>query len=294
MKLRATLVAALLLSCISAFAADPTPKVRTEMLVSTTWLAEHLNDPNVVILHIGSDRAAYDAGHIPGARFLATKEFIKSDPPGSELPAPDFLQKAFAAVGVTAKSRVILYAQDWQPMAARAWFTLDYMGHGDHAALLNGGFEKWMIEKREVSKETPAFVPTDPAALPLKLRPETLIARAEVAKLSAENAAAFLDARPLSRYRMGHIPGAESVFWEKMLVSDADPVLKAPEELRKLLAHAGAAPNRKNVAYCEVGLQASFAYFVTKYLGLDAVNYDGSFADWSKAEEPIVRGDSPR
>ncbi len=264
------------------------------MLVSTAWLAEHLNDPNVVILHIGSDKAAYDAGHIPGARFLATKDFIKSDPPGSELPASDVLQKAFAAVGVTDKTRVILYAQDWQPMAARAWFTLDYMGHGDHAALLNGGFEKWMIEKRAISKEAPTFSPADPDALTLKVRPETVASRAEVAKLSKEDAAAFLDSRPLSRYRMGHIPGARSIFWEKFLVSDSDPVLRSPEGLRKLLANAGAAPDKKNVAYCEVGLQASFDYFVAKYLGLDAVNYDGSYAEWSKTDEPIVRGDAPR
>jgi 3-mercaptopyruvate sulfurtransferase SseA len=71
-------------------------------------------------------------------------------------------------------------------------------------------------------------------------------------------------------------------------------VLKSPEELRKLLANAGAASNKTNVAYCEVGLQASFTYFVLKYLGYDAYNYDGSFAEWSKADEPIVRGDLAR
>ena len=288
------LIAWLLLASAFAFAADPAPNVRTDMLVSTAWVAEHLNDPNVVILHIGSEKSAYDAGHIPGARFLSTKDFIKPDPPGSELPAPDVLQKAFAAVGVTDKTRIILYAQDWQPMAARAWFTLDYMGHGDHAALLNGGFEKWMVEKRSISKEVPAFSPADLTALTLKLRPETVASRAEVAKLSQEDAAAFLDSRPLSRYRMGHIPGARSIFWEKFLVSDSDPVLKSPEELRKLLANAGAAPKKKAVAYCEVGLQASFDYFVAKYTGLEAVNYDGSYAEWSKTDEPIVRGDSPR
>jgi thiosulfate/3-mercaptopyruvate sulfurtransferase len=288
------LFASLVLCCGAALAAEPAPKVRTKMLVSTAWLAEHAKDPNVVVLHIGSDKSAYDAGHIPGARFLATKDFIKPDPPGSELPQPEVLQKAFAAVGVTDQTRVIVYAQDWQPMAARAWFTLDYMGHGDHAALLNGGFEKWMIEKREVSKESSAFTPAEPAALTLKLHPETVVARSQVEKLSKEDAAAFLDARPLSRYRNGHIPGAQSIFWEKMLVSDADPVLKSPEELRKLLANAGATPSKKSVAYCEVGLQASFAYFVAKYLGLDAVNYDGSFAEWSKTQEPIVQGDSAR
>jgi thiosulfate/3-mercaptopyruvate sulfurtransferase len=290
---RFVLILAVVTACgAMGFAAEP--RVRTEMLVSTVWVAEHVKDPNVVILHIGSDKAAYDGGHIPGARFLSTKDFIKSDPPGSELPAADVLQKAFASVGVTDKTRVVLYAQDWQPMAARAWFTLDYMGHGDHAALLNGGFEKWMIEKRHISKDTPAFTAAEPSALTLKLRPETVISRPEVEKLSAENAAAFLDARPLSRYRMGHIPGAQSIFWEKLLVSDANPELKSPEELRKLLAGAGAAPGKKNVAYCEVGLQASFAYFVAKYLGLDALNYDGSFAEWSKTDAPVVRGDSPR
>jgi thiosulfate/3-mercaptopyruvate sulfurtransferase len=298
MKLRATLIAVILLSCISAFAAEPAPKVRTEMLVSTAWLAEHLNDPNVVILHIGSDKAAYDSGHIPGARFLAVRDFTRQDPPGVELPNPQNVAMTFEALGVKRAARIVVYASDWQPNAARAWFTLDYLGLGDKAAMLDGGMEQWMIDDRPLSTkeaESPGG-PFGPGGLPnIKKQADVVVYHKDVISLmQSDKLAAILDARPLSRYRAGHIPGAKSIFWERFLVSPERPVLKSPEELRRMLIDAGVSAGKKNVAYCEVGLQASFTYFILKYLGYDAYNYDGSFAEWSKTDAPIVRGDSAR
>jgi thiosulfate/3-mercaptopyruvate sulfurtransferase len=292
------LIAALLLIASLAFAAEPTPKVRTDMLVSTAWLAEHLHDPNLVILHIGTDKAAYDTGHIPEARFLAVRDFSRQDPPGVELPNPQALATTFEMLGIDPRTqRIVVYAADWQPNAARAWFTLDYLGLGQKTAMLDGGMEQWMVEDRPLSTKAPDSLGPRVVHGPpeWKQQAEVVVSKQDVVSLMQDDKrAAILDARPLSRYRAGHIPGARSIFWERFLVSPEHPVLKTPEELRAMLTNAGVSATKKNIAYCEVGLQASFNYFVLKYLGYDAYNYDGSYAEWSKTEEPVIRGNAAR
>lgn len=263
------------------------PKVRSEMLVSTEWLAQHLNDPNVIVVHVGGSKADYDSGHIPGARWLDIGTIVRNEPPGSELPTNENIGKAFTDLGIGDKARVILYANDWQPQAARAYFTLDYVGHGDRAALLDGGIEKWLMEKRPLSTETPKF---EKAEFTLKPNPGILATREQVESLIGK--ATMIDARPLSRYRTGHIAGASPLFWEKNLVSDALPMLSKPDELRKKLEAAGMSTSQPAVMYCETGWQSSFAYFVTKYMGYDPINYDGSMSDWKAQKKPMVKGDA--
>jgi thiosulfate/3-mercaptopyruvate sulfurtransferase len=263
--------------------------VRSEMLVTTEWLASHLNDPNVIVVHVGGSKTDYEGGHIPGARWLDIGTIVRNEPPGSELPTNENIQKAFAELGIGDTARVVLYANDWQPQAARAYFTLDYVGHGDRASLLDGGIEKWLLEKRSLSTETPTFAK---AEFTVKPNPQILASREQVESLM--DSATLIDARPLSRYRSGHIPGAAPLFWEKNLVSDAMPMLSAPNDLRKKLEMAGVTTGKKTVAVCETGWQSSFAYFVTKYLGYDVINYDGSMSDWKAQKKPLVKGDAKR
>lgn len=266
----------------------PPPKVRSEMLVSSDWLAQHLHDPQVIVVHVGGSKADYEAGHIPGSRWLDLATFIRNEPPGNELPTNENIQKAFSALGIGDKARVVLYANDWQPQAARAYFTLDYVGHGDRASLLDGGIEKWLTEKRPLSTETPAFSPADFTITP---NPQILASRDQVESLVGQ--ATMIDARPLARYRLGHIPGASPLFWEKNLVSDLAPMLSQPDDLRKKLEAAGVTAEKPLVVYCESGLQSSFA-FTTKYMGYDPINYDGSMSDWKAQKKPMVKGDSKR
>ncbi len=278
------LIAVLLLATVSSLA-QTSPAVRTDMLVSTAWLAEHLSDPKVVVLHVGS-KADYDSAHIPGARLATPQDFIKNDAPGVELPPAEELKKALEKLGVSDDSRIVIYAYDWQPQAARLWFTLDYLGHGNHAALLNGGIEQWIREKRQLSTDSPEIKAGE---LTVRPRPDVLASIEEVKK----GMAALLDTRPLYRYRAGHIRGAAPLFWEKMLVSPEEPILRAPDDLRKLFTAAGAGPGTTVIPYCEVGYQSSFGYFVARYLGYDAHNYDGSFSEWrGMKKEPVVRGDA--
>jgi thiosulfate/3-mercaptopyruvate sulfurtransferase len=297
----------LLSSLAAAAAAEPgrAPTVRSEMLVTTDWLAQHLEDPKVVILHIADDPAHYDAGHIPGARFVAWKELAttRDDIPNNLPPVSD-LQKLFERLGVGEEARLVLYGDKSGVAAARGFFTLDYLGHGRRTALLDGGLEKWRTEKRPVSTESPtvAHAPFTP-----RVRPEIVITMDGVREVSAETVQTdkagitLIDARPPDEYagdtkgvgvsRGGHIPGAASLFWMQHVESKENPVLRSEAELRRLYEAVGAAPDTKVVTYCRTGGQASHTYFIARYLGYDVAMYDGSFFEWSNAPDtPVITG----
>lgn len=281
---------------LAAFAllAPAAQPVRSGMLVSTDWLAGHLNDPKVVVVQVSRERAIFDAGHIPGARFVALPEIAvtRDGIPNELAPAAD-LKKAFERAGVSDDSHVILYTDAAVLPATRAWFTLDYLGHGDSASLLDGGLQKWRAEGRAISKDAATVAE---GHFTLRLHPEVLITIEPVRDLSwsAVNAApastVLLDARPAEDYTAsrpnaelkwaGHIPGAVNLNWGTTQVKDSSALL--PEaELRKLYEAVGVTPDRPVVTYCNSGMQASQAYFTLKYLGYDTKLYDGSFSEWS-------------
>src|SRR5690242_12699927 len=132
------------------------PALRSDMLVTTAWLAQHLKDPNVVVLHVSRDRMAYDAGHIPGARFLGLSDLVVTrEGILNELPPAAALKTVLERAGVSDDSRVILYGDTSVLPATRAYFTLDYLGHGARAALLDGGLPKWTTESRPLGKNAP-------------------------------------------------------------------------------------------------------------------------------------------
>ena len=265
-----------------------------ELVVSTQWLADHLTDANLVIVHIGHDQSDYRAAHIPGARYLAMDKFATGQtPPGTELLPPEQLKKNLEEIGIGDDSRVVYYSPDWDPMATRLFFTLDYLGHGNQAALLDGGLDQWTRENRPTSTETRDV---KPGSLTVHLHPEIVAKMDYMRKLvgNPENEVVIVDARPSKRYRNGHLGGAQSLYWENALVSEKEPLLKSPEQLRQLFTAAGITGKKKAVSYCEVGLQASYVYLLARYLGFDAAMYDGSYSEWSEAKQPVVRGDSPQ
>ena len=142
-----------------------------ELLVSTQWLADHSSDPHLVLVYVGHMPEDYHAAHIPGSRFLAMDKIVDDRPPGTELLAPEQLKKNLEDIGISDDSRVVYYAPDWDPMATRLFFTLDYLGHGDHAALLDGGMDRWLHEKRPTSTDDPAI---RRGTLTIHLHPEVL------------------------------------------------------------------------------------------------------------------------
>ena len=284
---------------------EKSPTVRSEMVVSTAWLAAHVKDPKVVILHVARERSHFDEGHISGARFVGWGEITatRDGVPNELAPVAD-LQKLFERLGIGNEARIVLYGDSSGLAAARAYFTLDYLGHGGRVALLDGGLEKWKAERRATSTDT---IEPEKATFTPHARANAVTNLDVVRDFSwiATNvtlpSVTLIDARPVEEYtgakpgdgvpRGGHIPGAANVFWMQNVVSKENPVLRSVAELRKLYEEAGALNGRTIVTYCRTGGQASHAYFTLKYLGYDVVMYDGSFFEWSNTEgTPIVAG----
>ena len=135
--------------------------VRSKILVSSDWLSKHLNDRNLVLLHVG-DNAEYDKEHLPGARFVKLDDIADSDheTPGAlmlQMPAPDKLRERLAGLGISDDSRVIVYyGNDWVTPSTRVIFTLDYAGLGNQSSLLDGGMQQWKKDNHPVTSEVPA------------------------------------------------------------------------------------------------------------------------------------------
>lgn len=277
--------------------ADP----RAAMLVSTEWLGSHLNDPNIVLLHVG-ERREYDEGHIPGARFVTAEDMAEMghDKPGGlmlQMPAAEKLRENLAKLGISDNSRIVVYfGNDWVTPSTRVVFTLDYAGLGDRTSLLDGGMQTWKSENRPLTKEVPPAGKGTLAAL--KTKPVIVDAewvKANIGKPGISvvdgRAAAFYDGVQTGRgmqgpQRTGHIAGAKSVPYTA--VTDKSLKLLSRDELAAVFAKAGIKPGDTVVGYCHIGQQATGMLFAARSLGHKVLLYDGSFEDWSaRADYPV-------
>lgn len=274
-------------------------KVRSSMVVSTDWLEKHLSDKSLVLLQVG-DKKEYDAAHIPGAQYLQTSDI--STPRGQglilEVPPVDQLKATFEKFGVTDNSRIIVYfGKDWVTPTSRVYFTLDYLGLGDRASILDGGMPAWIAEKRPVTTDVTAAKPGSFTPHP---RTNLVVDAAWVSGNINKPGVAILDARDAKFYtgesagnmpRAGHIPSAKSIPFGSV-VEDSNK-FKSVAALRQIFSAAGVRQNDSVATYCHIGQQASLLYFVARYLGHDAHLYDGSFQDWSNRKDlPVEKSEA--
>jgi thiosulfate/3-mercaptopyruvate sulfurtransferase len=258
---------------------------RDPLLVTPAWLGSRLSDPALVVLQVDRDPAGYRSGHIPGARFVPLDAIVVArDSVPNELPPQEQLDSVLEAAGVSTRSRIVIYGE---PLAAaRLFFTLDYLGGGDRAALLDGGLPRWKAEGLPLSSE-PWQGP--PGLLNWTPRREIVVDAAWVRDHLHDPVAPILDARPTADF-VPHIPGAGSLPWRMLLTAPEPARLKDPAILARLFGRAGADPGETPVVYCRTGMQASYLYFVARYLGYAPRLYDGSFADWSRRPGfPVAR-----
>ena len=286
------LVALLAVIPVAARAVSP----RDALVVTPAWLAQHLHDANLIVLHAG-DKAEYDARHVPGARFVALDDIALTDREGKgdglslQVPAAEDLRMRLMALGISDGSRIVVYPTARSlTSATRILFTLDYAGLGDRASLLDGGLDGWVKSGHEVTTDVPA--PRKGMLAPLKIRPEVVDADYVRAHLQAPKVAivdarapAFFDGtqtgNTLGRpHATGHIPGAHNVPYTQVV--DAQGNLKPAEELAALFHQAGVQEGDTIVGYCHIGQQASAMIFAARTLGFAVLLYDGSFEDWSR------------
>lgn len=301
MKARSTVSIALVLVVAISFQTRAQRKgeqgVRGSMIVSTEWLAQHLEDDSLVLLQVG-EKDEYVAGHIPGAQFITVADI--STPRGEglslELPPVAQLKTTFEKLGVSDKSRIVVYfSKDWVTPTARVFLTLTYLGLGERTSILDGGLPAWRAEKRPVTTEEDIVKMGNLTPQPIK---QLVVDAAWVNANLNKPGVMILDARAPKFYtgedvgrmpRGGHLPGAKSIPFSS-LVEDLNNKFKSVETLRGLFNAAGVKKGDNVATYCHTGQQASLLYFAARYLGYDAHLYDGSFEDWSRRPElPVVK-----
>lgn len=273
-----------------------------EMLVDTAWVAAHSSDPNVRLVEVDVDTAAYEEGHIPGAiAWNWTTELC--DTVQRDIIPKDAFEQLMMGSGVGNGTQVILYGDNNNWFAAWALWQMKIYGHQD-VRLMNGGRKKWVAEGRELTKQVPEVTQTT-----YKAQAPDLSLRAflpEVQQAMANKAAALVDVRSPKEYtgeilappglpetcqRGGHIPGAKSIPWGE--ACNEDGTFKSANELQALYQGRGITADRPVVAYCRIGERSSHTWFVLKYLlGYPNVkNYDGSWTEWGNlVRAPVERG----
>ena len=278
--------------------------VHPESLVETDWLAQHLNDPGLRIVESNEDVLLYETGHIPGAVHIDWRRDLQ-DALVRDYITPQAFAELCIQNGITPETTVVFYGDKSNWWACYALWAFRLFGH-DKVKILNGGRDKWVAEKRSLTREktkvTPALYP-----VPTKRRDTEIRAFYDDALIFSQKKLPLIDVRSPGEFkgevthmpeypqegvlRGGHIPGAKSVPW-KTAVRD-DGTFKSAEELAKIYLEGCSLSSEKEVvAYCRIGERSSHTWFVLTYLlGLKNVrNYDGSWTEWgNRVRAPIER-----
>ncbi len=268
--------------------------VSTEVLVTTEWLAEHLNDPNVRIVESNEDPLLYFTGHIPGAIEVDWTRDL-NDHVRRDYLNKDGFEALMSRIGVTKDITVIFYGDRNNWWAAYALWVFSLFGH-TKAAILDGGRQKWIAEGRTVTKDEPEFEATAYVAQERDDKKDR--AFRDQVLLHVKDHGKMIDVRSPQEYsgerwhmpeypnegalRGGHIPGAKSVPWAKAVNAETGE-FKPAEELKQIYeGEAGLTPEDDVVVYCRIGERSSHTWFVLKHLlGYGQVrNYDGSWTEW--------------
>jgi thiosulfate/3-mercaptopyruvate sulfurtransferase len=274
-----------------------------EVLVTTDWLAEHLNDDGVVVAEVDEEPDLYEEGHIPGALNLHWREDLE-DPVERDLVDKETFEKLMGSLGIGNDTTVVLYGDKNNWFAAYAYWYLKIYGHQD-IRILDGGRQKWIEEGRDVTKEVPSQTAATYSA---NDRDETIRAyRDQVLEWLGAAERALVDVRSPGEYagdllappgyeqegarRGGHIPTAQSIPWATAVQDDG--TFKTADDLKEIYSQQGVTPEKEVVAYCRIGERSAHTWFVLReLLGYDNVrNYDGSWTEWGNlVDVPIERG----
>jgi len=277
-------------------------------LIDTDTLARHLTDPRWVIVdcrftltNADAGRRAYDAGHIPGARYAHLDEDLSSriTPHSGRHPLPDAvaLVKKLGAWSINEAKQVVVYDDSFGAMAARLWWLLRWLGH-DAVALLDGGYPVWLREKKPVTADKPLIHPVTFAP---RLRPTLRVDAAFVEQVVKDNAFLVMDARSEERYRgdvepldkvAGHIPGTVNAPYEDNL--DIGGEFLPAEELReRYLDLLGGVTPDQAIHMCGSGVTACHNVLAMEHAGLvGAKLYPGSWSEWiTNPDRPVARGE---
>ena len=263
-----------------------------EVLVTTEWAAEHLNDPKIRLVEVDVDTTAYDQGHIAGAVGWNWQTQLQ-DNVRRDLIEKSALEELLGKSGISNDTTILLYGDNNNWFAAYAFWQLKYYGHKD-VRLIDGGRKKWVAEKRPLTTDAPKIAP---ASYHASAPDESIRAYQDqvFAALEKENGATLVDVRSVDEFtgkilappglsetaqRGGHIPGAANIPWSQ--AANEDGTFKSADALKQLYEGKGVDGGGEVISYCRIGERSSHTWFALKYLlGYKNVkNYDGSWTEW--------------
>jgi thiosulfate/3-mercaptopyruvate sulfurtransferase len=263
-----------------------------EVLSTTEWVAQHLNDPKIRLVEVDVDTTAYDQGHIPGAVGWNWQTQLQ-DNIRRDLIEKGALEKLLGQSGISNDTTILLYGDNNNWFAAYAFWQLKYYGHKD-VRLINGGRKKWIEEKRGLTTDAPHVVPTTYRA---SGPDDSIRARKEdvFSVLEKRRPGELVDVRSVDEFtgkilappglsetaqRAGHIPGAANIPWAQ--AANEDGTFKSADALKQLYEGKGITGANEVISYCRIGERSSHTWFVLKYLlgHRNVKNYDGSWTEW--------------
>ena len=261
-----------------------------EWLAEAGWLRAHLGDPGLKVVAL-TPVDAFGRGHVPGAVSIDWPELEVTDTADASLARwRGTVEGALTRLGISRVDTVVIY-DDGTLFAARLWWVLDYLGHGDKR-ILNGGLAAWRAAGGAI--ETGGTRVGGSPSNPYRGSPDpgVLAQVPEVEAALGDPAVALVDARSREEYAAGHVPGAVNVGYTANAASGEPAYWKPAAELRALYGAAGVAPDRRVVPYCTTGVRSAVTAFTLGLLGYDVALFTGSWAEWTQggSDRPVETG----